>query len=339
MRVRCHIESLGLRPLPKAPWLPCATCQNFIETHLLVRYNWFPSYLFEQPHRSRTGIISPWVQLDISDLCMVFDLVPETRSLGLHRLSELNFGEWWSNHEWHLRRIFLRNPRAISNFRCHLCGDWFSSSRGRSAHLCATHVFQCGKVVCQRMRVLPLLQGHFFYASKTVNSPDRFSENEVFGMVHVQCWSHGMRSSVLTSLIVPFGHKPGDLATRNLDQPPEPLGKMDEKLGDMQFYHPVQKCSFEVTLLPQCVEWLHQANEAVDCHNSASSALESSLKFKKSCFALEVQEAEWIKIGVGKVQERRRGSRASRAGSRPLASWTSPSARPLESLSSRANVC
>ena len=53
------------------------------------------------------------------------------------------------------------------------------------------------------------------------------------------------RSNVLTSLIVPFGHKPGDLATRNLGQPPEPLGRTDEKR--------VQKRSFEFTLLPQCV--------------------------------------------------------------------------------------
>ena len=35
----------------------------------------------------------------------------------------------------------------------------------------------------------------------------------------------------LDTTIVPFGHMPGDLATRNLVQPPEPLDKMDEKLG------------------------------------------------------------------------------------------------------------
>ena len=74
--------------------------------------------------------------------------------------------------------------------------------------------------------------------------------------------------------------KPGDLATRNLGLVPELLGRTDEKLEDLQFNHHVQKRSFPFMLLPQCVWWLHLANEAVDCHNSAPSSLETSLKPK-----------------------------------------------------------
>ena len=69
--------------------------------------------------------------------------------LGLHRPTELNFGEWWSNQEWHQfsdALFFAESTRDVgsapacdSNFQCHLCGDWFFSSKGRSAHLRAKH--------------------------------------------------------------------------------------------------------------------------------------------------------------------------------------------------------
>ena len=62
-----------------------------------------------------------------------------------------------------------------------------------------------------------------------------------------------MRSSDWTSLIVPFGHKPSDLATSNLDLQPELLGKMDERPGDSQCNRRVKKCGFEFVLRPQCV--------------------------------------------------------------------------------------
>ena len=91
-----------------------------------------------------------------------------------------------------------------------------------------------------------------------------------------------MRSSVLTTSIVPFGRKPGELATRNHVQPPELLDKIDERQGGFQFSHCVQKCG-GVFCCSLCafVWWLHRANEAADCHDSASSSLESSLNSKK----------------------------------------------------------
>ena len=108
-------------------------------------------------HRSRTGIISLWDRPVISDLCMLFDLVPATRSLVLQRPSELNSGKWWSNNEWHQfsDALFFTEsecdvgnaPACDSNSQCHLCGDWFSSTKGRSAHLRAKHaVISDGKL-------------------------------------------------------------------------------------------------------------------------------------------------------------------------------------------------
>ena len=55
------------------------------------------------------------------------------------------------------------------------------------------------------------------------------------------------RSSVLTSLIVPFGHEPGGLATRK-----SRWAERTKKLGDVQLKHRVQKRSFAFMLLRQC---------------------------------------------------------------------------------------
>ena len=196
---------------------------------------------------------------------MLFHLVPETRSLGLQRPSELKFGrvvvQSWVAPV--LRRIVFHGIRVRCWKRTSL---WLELSlplvrwlvllveREKCALEGETQCFQCRKVVCQRMRLLPVLQGHFLFASKTVSSPDRFSENgSVWNCARPLLQWNPMRSSIKTSLIVPCGHKLDDLATRNLVQPPEPLDKMDERLGDFQFNHRVQKCSFELTLLPQCV--------------------------------------------------------------------------------------
>ena len=97
-----------MRPLPKA----LVTLRDLPEVHavsqlllgvLSLRFEkltflcdsiGFPRTSLSSLHRSRTGMISPWIQLVISDLRMLFDFVPETCSLGLHRPSELNLGEW-----------------------------------------------------------------------------------------------------------------------------------------------------------------------------------------------------------------------------------------------------
>ena len=100
----------------------------------------FPRTSLSSLHRSRTGTISQPIRLVISSLCMLFDLVPDTCSLGLQRPSELNFGEWWSNLSGTSSQTHCFStesacdvgnaPACDSNFQCHLCGDWFSSSRG-----------------------------------------------------------------------------------------------------------------------------------------------------------------------------------------------------------------
>ena len=81
-------------------------------------------------HRSRIGMISPRVRLVISDLCMLFDIVLETRALGLHRPTELNFGEEWSGTSSQTLCFFTEStcdvwsaPVCDSNFQYHLCGD------------------------------------------------------------------------------------------------------------------------------------------------------------------------------------------------------------------------
>ena len=87
------------------------------------------------------------------------------------------------------------------------------------------------------------------------------------------------RSSDSTSLIRTSGHKREELATSNLGQMPEPSGRTDEKLGDLQVNHCVQTRSFVFMLRPQCVQWLPPAIEAVNCHNSASSSLNLRKKY------------------------------------------------------------
>ena len=125
-------------------------------------------------HRSRTGIISLRVRLVISDLGMLFDLVPETRLLGLENGGPTMSGTSSQTYCFFFTESACDNgnaPACDTNFQCHLCGDWVSSSKGRSAHLRAKHaILQCRKVVCKRMQVLPLFQGHFLFASKTVSS-------------------------------------------------------------------------------------------------------------------------------------------------------------------------
>ena len=135
------------------------------------------------------------------------------------------------------------------------------------------------------MWVLSLLQGHFWFATKITSSLDRLLEIRAFGMLPLPMplpWNP-MRSSVLTSSIVPFGRKPGELATRNHVQPPEQLDKIDERQGGFQFNHCVQICG-GVFCCSLCafVWWLRRANGAADCHDSASSSLESSLNSKKA---------------------------------------------------------
>ena len=103
VRVRYHTESLGCvlsrRRLGYIARLARSSCCHVLVGVLSLRFEkltflydsiGFPRTSLSSLHRSRTGIISPWVRLVISDLCMLFDLVPETRSLGLQRPSELN---------------------------------------------------------------------------------------------------------------------------------------------------------------------------------------------------------------------------------------------------------
>ena len=184
-------------------------------------------------HRSKTGIITPRARLVISDPCMMFDLVPETSSLALH--DQLNWisAKWWSSPEWH---NFLKPGFFFwIHLRCwKRTSLWteFSMPSVRELVLSFVHgevfnwrrnmPFSIMQSVCQWMMLLPSLWNHFVFVSKIVGTPDRFSESTPMLLPR-----NPKTSSVLTSLIVPFGHKPSDLATRNLDQLPEPLGRMD----------------------------------------------------------------------------------------------------------------
>ena len=114
----------------------------------------FPRASMSSLHRSKTGIISPWVRHVISDLCLLFDLVPETRALGRQRPTELNFeggGPTMSGIRSQSRCFLVESTCDVgsalasdSKFQCHLCGDWFSSS-------CP---LQWRQLVCQRMWLL-----------------------------------------------------------------------------------------------------------------------------------------------------------------------------------------
>ena len=64
---------------------------------------------------------------------------------------------------------------------------------------CASDMCRCRGLITAEV---PVLRRIVFFLTesacdvgntKSVSSPDRFSENEVFGMVHVQCCSHGIR--------------------------------------------------------------------------------------------------------------------------------------------------
>ena len=105
------------------------------------------------------GLLS---RLVITDLCMLFDLVPETRTLGL-RPTELN--QWWPNDEWHQfsDALFSSNPFAmlgahqlVTRIFNAICAE---IGIGSPAHLMAKHAIflQRRQVVCQRMRLQPLL--------------------------------------------------------------------------------------------------------------------------------------------------------------------------------------
>ena len=149
VRVRYHIESLDCalsrRRLGYLARLAKSSCCQVLLGVLSLRFEkltflcdsiGITSTSLNSLHRSRTGIISPWVRIVISDLCMLFN--PETRSLGLHRPTELNFGEWWSNHEWHQfsdSRFFLQNPFVTSE-----------------VHLLVTRIFN---VICAKHGFLP----------------------------------------------------------------------------------------------------------------------------------------------------------------------------------------
>ena len=163
------------------------------------------------------------------------DVWPCTRDrlIGVARPTELNFGEvvvqpWVAQffEAWFFFWIHLRCWKRTSLW------TEFSMPSVRELVLSFVHgevfnwrrnmPFSIMQSVCQWMMLLPSLWNHFVFVSKIVGTPDRFSESTPMLLPR-----NPKTSSVLTSLIVPFGHKPGDLATRNLDQLPEPLGRMD----------------------------------------------------------------------------------------------------------------
>ena len=130
VRVRCHIESLDCALSRRrlgylARLVKSSCCQVFLgvlplrfeKLTFLCDSSGITSTSLNSLYRSRTGNVLPWARIVISDLCMLFDFVLETRSLGLHRPIELNFGEWWSNHEWHQfsdSLFLLQNPFLTS---------------------------------------------------------------------------------------------------------------------------------------------------------------------------------------------------------------------------------
>ena len=113
--------------------------------------------------------------------------------------------------------LSLESRQLVTRIFNAICaGIWFSSSRGRSEHLRAKHViYSAGKLFANECGCCPCCKSFF---------------------ARIQDFWHltGSRNT------------PGDLATRNLD-------KMDEKQGELQFDHRVQKCSPAFMLLLQCV--------------------------------------------------------------------------------------
>ena len=75
---------------------------------------------------------------------------------------------------------------------------------------------------------------HFLFAAKTGRSLTDTRRTKCFEW----CTSNAAptESEEIQQLdIITSGHKPRELATRNLGQQPSPSGRTDEKLGDLQF--------------------------------------------------------------------------------------------------------
>ena len=149
-----------------------------------------PTTYLNSLHRSRTGIILPWVGIVVYNPCMLFNFLPETISLRLLRPTELNFGEWCSILAWHQfsNVLFFTESVCDLNFPCHLCEAWFSS-KGRRALRTTQDIFSLEKLLTSWCACCPCCEVTFSQV-KVATSSDRLSEITVFGMVHIQCYSH-----------------------------------------------------------------------------------------------------------------------------------------------------
>ena len=93
--------------------------------------------------------------------------------------------------------------------------------------------FQCRKVVCQRMRVLPLLQGTFCSRPRLLAHPNRFSEIEVFGMVHVERYE---RLDIIDRAIRSYARPQATSFNRQ-----SRWTRWTKNWGDLHCHHRVQK--------------------------------------------------------------------------------------------------
>ena len=112
----------ALATLRDSPKVHVVTLAAVSETHLLSDSIDFPR---------RTGNISPWVRLVISDsLHAGLTSCQKLRSLGKESACDVGIA-----------------PACDSNFQCHLCGDWFSSSKGEVRTWGAKHaIVSVGKL-------------------------------------------------------------------------------------------------------------------------------------------------------------------------------------------------